>query len=326
LGRPLDSDSIKKVIDELRVRARALRWPELPETTELPDKSLARILKEYLKRWGLVEKTKNGKWMWHERVKKPKSRGEYEALLKHSRELIPGIRALIYEVEFAPIRVSSGMTREKFIEDTCGVKLDPGVVDKLKAYVIEHLRVCSEVLYDKIGELRRLEKSLGDEDRSVKKEIVEELREPTQIPIHISSMSTFKYYEVSVEGLTFSVKKYRYVEHIVHRLVNHMKTPSLIKLEFKYDKKNKSFSWGDIELARGFSEEKCKEIEKVLEKILTEKRFIEKANKLKQYEKRVHKLRSEIADELRGLEASIRVGDILEGTCKVCRTMNLSEE
>jgi len=321
--RRLDRDSIKAVIAKLRKGPKT--WKDL-KTTELPDKSLQRILKDYLHYWGLVTKTKDGKWAWYEHVKTFESAEEYRMLQKHSRDLIPGIRALIYEVEKfgSPL---SRMTREGFVEDTCGVKLDPRVLDKLKAHLTEHLRIGYDGLYNKIKKLRSLKDACGKEDRSLKKHIVEELREPVHIPVHPSAKKTFEYYDVSSKGITFSVgDRYRNVGSVVGDLVTRMKTPLLKTPELNYDKEKKDLDWGGTILARGVLEGEVEEIKGVIKKILTEKRLIEKANKLKKYEKKVRKLQAEIGDKLREIEAGIRVGDVLDGTCSVCRTLELSKD
>ena len=66
MGRGLNTKQIKNVIDFLKVKPAT--WTEL-KTLEIPDNSLARILKEYLRYWGLVYYDADArKWCLHARI------------------------------------------------------------------------------------------------------------------------------------------------------------------------------------------------------------------------------------------------------------------
>ena len=74
----------KKVIDALREGKKS--WSELRKL-DIPEKTLQRILQDYLQYWGLVEK-KEKYWVWYEYLRVFSSEGEYKAALEHSRKLL----------------------------------------------------------------------------------------------------------------------------------------------------------------------------------------------------------------------------------------------
>ena len=101
MPRGIDRIKIKAVIDALRKTKRS--WIELKEETKIPDKSLARILKDYLKFWGLIEKKKDEKdrekWVWAENIKVYPTVREFNLHLDHSQKLLPAIGAILAEDE-----------------------------------------------------------------------------------------------------------------------------------------------------------------------------------------------------------------------------------
>lgn len=330
----LNQDNIKKVIAELRKGP--VGWTDLKDATKIQDKTLARILEGYLHYWGLAEKTNDEKWAWYEHVKIIRSVEEYKIFLEHSEKLILGIKSLVYNVEKLGgdelVKNFAGVnTREKYVKDACRVELDRGVLDELEARFVEHLKTGYNVLFNKNMKLRELEDAYSKEDKGLRKEIIKELKEPICISVHSSSEKAFRDNDVSSEGIIFSSEgKYRNIDNVlVSDLVASLKMSS--QGEFKYDKEKQDFnwriggSWRSTTIAHGVSEEEAEEIKRVIQKVLAEKRSIEKVDKLKEHIKKVYKLRSEIGDELRRIEANIRAGELLEGTCNVCRTLNLEE-
>ncbi len=85
LRRGLNRESIKKVIDAIKESPK--NWTELKEEN-IPDKSLQRILKEYLSYWGLITQDEYGRWCWYEDIRTFDTRHEYELALYHSRRIV----------------------------------------------------------------------------------------------------------------------------------------------------------------------------------------------------------------------------------------------
>lgn len=76
---------IKPVIDALREGKKT--WSELKELKPtIPDKTLDRILKEYLQYWGLVRK-KDGFWIWYENLRVFNSSHEFKLAIEHSKKM-----------------------------------------------------------------------------------------------------------------------------------------------------------------------------------------------------------------------------------------------
>jgi len=94
MGRMLERDKIKMVLDALRIRP--MRWKELV-SLGIPEKSLERVLKDYLRYWGLVEKNDEEYWVLREHTITFKNREEYELVLKHSRTLALGLENILSE-------------------------------------------------------------------------------------------------------------------------------------------------------------------------------------------------------------------------------------
>lgn len=99
MPRSLDRTKIKDVVDALKKRN--LSWSELKEITNIPDKSLERILKDYLSFWGLIRKVKDEKdrekWAWIENVKVYRTVREFDLDLNHSKKIVPAIDAILGE-------------------------------------------------------------------------------------------------------------------------------------------------------------------------------------------------------------------------------------
>jgi DNA-binding transcriptional ArsR family regulator len=102
VGRKISDKSkenFKKAIDA--IREKPIIWSDLKEATklsdgtELPDKTLARLL-EYLDYWGLAKKDEKGRWKWYEEVITCESETEYKIAMGHSRKLLKSLPAAIY--------------------------------------------------------------------------------------------------------------------------------------------------------------------------------------------------------------------------------------
>jgi len=93
--RELDKEKIKAVLEIIRKKPRT--WSEIKEeyknknkNLEIPDKSLARILNDYLGYWGLVRKGNDGRWWYvaHEVAVEDKN---YYIVMWHSLLVLPGL-------------------------------------------------------------------------------------------------------------------------------------------------------------------------------------------------------------------------------------------
>jgi len=235
-------------------------------------------------------------------VKKFKDPEGYDMFLRHSRDLIPGTRALIYEVEE---RSLLGPTREAFVEDTCGSKLDAAVLDKTKNLLVQHLKIGYPRVWENIEELKGLEKKHSAADKELMRRVLYALRDPVDIPIDPSSRMTFEFHEVKTTGVEFSSErqKYRYVESLAKELATLIGRGPKPMLTFDEAEKRLEWDWAGITLARGVSREEAREIESTIERIFVDKGLMKKATETKQYETKAYKLRSKVGDELREIEA-----------------------
>lgn len=144
MGRLLDREKIKIVIEALRNKP--MKWSELLEQTKIPEKSLHRILTEYLSFWGLVKKDEFGRWAWYDTIRTYKSKHDYELALNHSKMLIPGLRAILAEDMDLYLHLGSSAYVElrEYEEES---KL-------LKSFVEEHLRTGYPEVYDDVVKFR----------------------------------------------------------------------------------------------------------------------------------------------------------------------------
>jgi hypothetical protein len=315
MARVLDKENIKKVIIELKKGPKT--WTDLMKL-KIPRKSLERILKDYLQYWGLATKNSEGKWAWFEHTKVFKGKDEYEMFLEHSRNLIPGIKDLTYQVEN-----KSDLSQHLIKENP---QLDFAVLDKIKLYFIEHLRTGYYEISHKMETLKKLEKDLEEMKKGYRRRLIEGLIEPIQIPIHSSSRDAFRFYKVPEEGIIFSSKdKFRYIHTAIEDICSYMSVKQLNTPSFIYDGNKKEIVWGGTSLAVGISEAEAEKIQKIVEGILKNEDLIQEAEQLKKHEIGVSKLRLEIADRLREIEARIMVGYVIDGTCTVCRGLELKK-
>ena len=82
---------MKPVINALREGKKT--WSEL-KAFDIPDKTLHRILEDYLKKWGLADK-EGDYWVWYEYSRVFKSRADYDLAIDHSRQLLPALRNIL---------------------------------------------------------------------------------------------------------------------------------------------------------------------------------------------------------------------------------------
>lgn len=98
---------MKPVIQALREGKKT--WTELLKLG-VPEKTLHRILTDYLMYWNLVRK--DGRyWVWYENVKVFDSKHDYDLALEHSRKLLPAFESMLdigetqrHNLEFAAIQ------------------------------------------------------------------------------------------------------------------------------------------------------------------------------------------------------------------------------
>jgi len=90
-------ERMKPVINALREGKKT--WSDLkqlgiPPEKAIPERTLDRILKDYLEYWGLA--TKEGDyWVWYEHSRVFKSRHDYELAIEHSRKLLPAFQNML---------------------------------------------------------------------------------------------------------------------------------------------------------------------------------------------------------------------------------------
>lgn len=92
MARELSAENIKKVIDV--VRKKRLPSPELEKETGISERTLRRILRDYLSYWKLVAQDKDGNWAWYETTRAYATKIDLEIALEHSLKLIPGLDSL----------------------------------------------------------------------------------------------------------------------------------------------------------------------------------------------------------------------------------------
>jgi hypothetical protein len=83
---------IKTVIEALRKDGKK-KWSDLV-SLGIPEKTLSRVLNDYLIFWGLVQK-EGEYYVWHENLRVFKSFGEYMLAINHSRQLIPALKSIL---------------------------------------------------------------------------------------------------------------------------------------------------------------------------------------------------------------------------------------
>ena len=138
--RELGKGNIKKVIDAVREKPRT--WAEL-ERLGIPEKSVTRILTEYLSYWGLVKKDESGRWVWFENIRTFENRHDYDIALEHSKALLNGFPLVTWAI------VQPGFLREKPIVPKGEEMMH------LKKAVEDHLKTGYPQVYEKIREAIR---------------------------------------------------------------------------------------------------------------------------------------------------------------------------
>ena len=84
-------ERMKPVINALREGKKT--WSEL-KAFDIPDKTLDRILKDYLEYWNLVKK-EGDYWVWYEYSRVFKSRANYDLAIEHSQKLLPALQNML---------------------------------------------------------------------------------------------------------------------------------------------------------------------------------------------------------------------------------------
>jgi len=319
MARTLDKEGIKKVITELKKGPKT--WTDLLKLS-IPRKSLERILQDYLQYWGLSTKNSEGKWAWFEHIKVFKGKDEYEMLLKHSMRLIPGIKVAIYQAENEGDLMQSLLN--DFLQESRNHELDSDVLGKIRTYFIEHLRTGYYEVSHKMEELEKRKETLEENGKKYRKKVIEHLLKPIEIPIDSSCKYVFRSNQIPEERVVFSSKdKRRYIKSMIEDILTYLYVKRLTIPSFEYDKDKKELVWGDIILAVSVSEAEARNIQKVVQGVLNDGDLINGATQLKNDSIRISKLQSEIVDSLREIEARIRVGDVIDGTCTICRALEI---
>ncbi len=150
MGRGLNVENIKKVIDALRHSPQT--YSQLLQLG-IPERSLSRILKDYLSYWKIVTQ-KDGKWFWYDNVKKFSSSDEYNIALAHSKQLLPSISSLLLEDLDPTMEFPIYNKKEKI---TIGKTLE------FKEYVEEHLITGYSDTYNTLIEYRNIKKEYEEE-------------------------------------------------------------------------------------------------------------------------------------------------------------------
>jgi hypothetical protein len=89
LGREIDREKIKVVIDVLKQKRAT--WSEIVTQTGIAERSVTRILNEYLGYWGLASKDTEGYWAWYDTVRTIASQADLDLAIDHSKWLVKGI-------------------------------------------------------------------------------------------------------------------------------------------------------------------------------------------------------------------------------------------
>ena len=162
MARLLDREKIKIVIEALRNKP--MKWSELLEQTKIPEKSLHRILTEYLSFWGLVKKDELGRWSWYDNIRTYKSERDYELALNHSKMLIPGLRAILAEDMDLYLHLGSSAYVELH-------KHDEEESELLKSFAEEHLRTGYSEIYEDLVKFRENMEQVELIEMEIEKEI-----------------------------------------------------------------------------------------------------------------------------------------------------------
>ena len=131
------------------------RWNELKEATNIPEKTLSRIL-ERISKWGVVSKNEEGKWILnvyaHLYYRTFKSEEEKRLYLKHSEELLPGLYRLLQ---------SLGAISKIPLKDL-GFKKDEIILEKLEECARSHIKTGYPELWEKIKRCCELWRKIAD--------------------------------------------------------------------------------------------------------------------------------------------------------------------
>jgi hypothetical protein len=157
-GIPKASRQIKKVIDRLKEGpAYQSKLEKLKDDRgrTIPHTSLNRILNNYLLYWGLVEKKQEGKmekWVWRD-LPHFNTWNEYKVALKHSQNLIPGLKAI-------RARIPLESLTSEFLQPTVKQKYLKEINDgkKYLSVTLEHLATGYSNFFELLVQLQTLTK------------------------------------------------------------------------------------------------------------------------------------------------------------------------
>jgi len=307
MARRLEREKIKRVIDALREKS--MQWNELKQLTyqendinkTIPDKTLERILKDYLSFWGLVEKVKDeeGIWRWswfeHIRTYHSKSKHVYELSLYHSKKLVPAMKILL--------STKGGLW---------GLSEENKKYVKFCRFVEEHLKTGYSPTYGKLTKYRDLIHMLDEKEKAfekrLKKRILMEL-EDGNIRLHLSTR-----FRVPNDSIASNVARILAQEILglivgetgsslsllIDRLISHM--PILVECMSDFDRASSQV------FITKFLEDSKKEIEELR----------------KGWGKTLDIYR-ELAGELELLRMRINMRQPLQGKCRICPQVSIKE-
>jgi hypothetical protein len=153
-----------------------MSYNELKDKTRIPEKSLARILREYLEFWGLAKKVTDEdgkeKWTWIDDVKEYQTARDLDADLNHSKKILAAIDMILAEDWALGLRYSLDkipQTRDPHTDQAASElkesllqHLESGYADmhhlvlKLRASLEEITKLCDKTKTQYEGEIAAL--------------------------------------------------------------------------------------------------------------------------------------------------------------------------
>jgi len=154
--RPSKLEYFDRVFEELAKGPK--RWSELKEATEIPEKTLARIL-ERISKWGVASKNEEGKWILnaytHLYYRIFKSEEEKKLYLKHSEEeILPGLYCLLQSLG----AIARGALKDLGFDE----EEDYEILEKLEEDARSHIKTGYPELHEKIEKCFDLWEKMGD--------------------------------------------------------------------------------------------------------------------------------------------------------------------
>ena len=215
------------------LRNKRMTWTELKELTyeedgvtkKIPDKTLDRILKEYLSFWGLIKKVdfmgkeipasqpadtsikkRKGLWSWYETTRTYNSR-ELELALERSRKLSIGLEAILAEIPNLWTSSERAMEWVRKIEHEGR---------KFKPFAEQHLKTGYPEIYEKVMLFRRLGKEIKTVIEETYKELPERTKQIIQFVVYSAEPLGFEPPPISDEVQNINVKRLDVYEELTH--------------------------------------------------------------------------------------------------------------